>query len=313
MNPRDVKHFMTTLAAALSLVLPTGCFTGVESTPRITADDVKRAQITDSPERQWLAEVTPEPPAKWSAGKKFIITDPKISLILDPEAQTYGLGAGDTLTFSGFREVTAVTGAPAVEVTFATSHGRDASYRINTPLAELTGRDKLEIPFTIELSMVDAASSLISGRKLWITTPDWYGTDDREQTGRKFVPVTITAVTPGNSVHPLKVTFTDDADGSTHRVFMTAGTESRVSRTFDNLFSFTDPRDKYPSISDATWQNIVNGRVELYMTREECRLALGQPADIDKAGTYNGVVERWTYGDGIYLIFEDGVLTRFRR
>lgn len=42
------------------------------------------------------------------------------------------------------------------------------------------------------------------------------------------------------------------------------------------------------------------------MTRDECRLALGAPAT-------TGMVEFWQYSDGIYLLFEENILTRFRR
>ena len=57
---------------------------------------------------------------------------------------------------------------------------------------------------------------------------------------------------------------------------------------------------------------IVNSKVAAGMTRDECRLALGAPNSFRTIPVYNAVVEQWNYDDGMYLIFEDGILTRYR-
>ena len=49
------------------------------------------------------------------------------------------------------------------------------------------------------------------------------------------------------------------------------------------------------------------------MTMEECRLALGSPREVERDATYGALIERWIYENGIYLLFSDGILTRFRR
>jgi hypothetical protein len=84
-------------------------------------------------------------------------------------------------------------------------------------------------------------------------------------------------------------------------------------RSFSNLFSFTDPRRNYPNITDEYWQLITSGTVTTGMTRDECRLALGAPKDVDRQTGYSSVHEMWGYENGIYLIFEDGILVKFRR
>ena len=48
------------------------------------------------------------------------------------------------------------------------------------------------------------------------------------------------------------------------------------------------------------------------MSREECRMALGQAPEILRTPSYGGMREVWSYSDGIFLIFEDGYLTRYR-
>lgn len=192
-----------------------------------------------------------------------------------------------------------------------TDSGTEVAYRINATPAELSGRRQVDIPFTVEMSIVEATSRMLVGQKLWILTPVWYDMDNHTVNGRKFVNVTITEVAPGNIAYPVRLTFTDGT-GQSHRLFMSAGNGNRNARSFANMFSFNDPRRNHPEITDKTWDNIVNGKIELYMTREECRLALGAPDDIDKGANYSSIIERWSYENGIYLIFEDGILVRFR-
>lgn len=83
-------------------------------------------------------------------------------------------------------------------------------------------------------------------------------------------------------------------------------------RGFATLFSFTDPREKYPQISDETWANIIRGRVALGMTRAECRLALGTPDDVIHRNDHNYLYERWNYDNGVYLVFRDDILENYR-
>ncbi len=92
---------------------------------------------------------------------------------------------------------------------------------------------------------------------------------------------------------------------------MSAG-DQKGSRDFASLFYFENPRNRYPNITDETWANIIRGKVALYMTREECRLALGSPATVDRRPGISTMRELWTYENGIYLIFDDGILQSFR-
>ena len=60
------------------------------------------------------------------------------------------------------------------------------------------------------------------------------------------------------------------------------------------------------------WALITQSRVREGMSRDECRLALGQPDRIVRTPTYGGMREHWRYTDGLYLVFDDGYLTSFR-
>ena len=96
-------------------------------------------------------------------------------------------------------------------------------------------------------------------------------------------------------------------------VYMSIGRSRAATRNFDTLFSFTDPRSSYPEIKDEVWELIIRSRVRSNMTRDEVRLALGSPASVERVPTYGGMIERWSYTDGVYLVFEDGFVTRFRQ
>lgn len=306
---RTISVFM--LAMVLTAPLA-GCFTGVESTPRITARDVKREKVTVTPEMKYLTDIAPEPYAGWKPGKRFYVTDDKITLALNPIYNFAGKLGGVMLEYTGSREVPSLTGENVVELVFVTPDGTEVSYRTNTEQEELRARDRVDVPFTIEESVVEATKHQLNGKKLWILTSAWYDMNDDLTSGMKFVPVTVTDVLPGNVAYPVKVTFKDES-GSEHRVFMSVGSDAHASRPFAGLFSFDNPRKKYPAITSEVWENIKRGRVEAGMTRDECRLALGSPADVDRAADYSNVMERWSYENGIYLIFQDGILVRFRR
>ena len=267
------------MAALLS-----SCFTGIESTPRISQGDVKRrdaAQLT--PEQQFLADIMPLPPSQWQTGKRFFVTDDKISIIFMPSDTGCDSLSGSDLVFESFTDVPSVTGNGATMLTFTSpGHEGELHYRVNSPTSDLQHRDRLEVPFAIERSIVDQVDSLMRSRTFYITTPKWFvASDGKDYFGKRHIPVTI-------------------------------GSDRAATRNFNAVFNFNDPRKRYPQITDETWQMIVNSKVAAGMTRDECRLALGAPNSFRTIPVYNAVVEQWNYDDGMYLIFEDGILTRYR-
>ncbi len=298
------------MAALLS-----SCFTGIESTPRISQGDVKRrdaAQLT--PEQQFLADIMPLPPSQWQTGKRFFVTDDKISIIFMPSDTGCDSLSGSDLVFESFTDVPSVTGNGATMLTFTSpGHEGELHYRVNSPTSDLQHRDRLEVPFAIERSVVDQVDSLMRSRTFYITTPKWFvASDGKDYFGKRHIPVTITRITPGTYIYPLRVYFTAGDSGCEYWIPMTIGSDRAATRNFNAVFNFNDPRKRYPQITDETWQMIVNSKVAAGMTRDECRLALGAPNSFRTIPVYNAVVEQWNYDDGMYLIFEDGILTRYR-
>lgn len=289
-----------------------GCFTGIESTPKITADEVKRQQVTVSDEDRFLDSIAPQQLSLWKKGKLFYVTDDKISLALEPGSKSYPK-SGEYIEFQSFHEIQSMTGRPDTELVFLNQNGDDVRYRISASTEELARRRKIEIPFTVETSIVDDARKAMLGNTYYIRTSTWFDDKGDAIRGQKFIPVKITDVIPGNTVYPVKLQFITTAGVSQPAyLYMSAGEQSKGKRDFASLFYFDDPHKRYPQITDETWDNIIHGKVAPYMTREECRLSLGSPASIDRRPGISTMRELWTYENGIYLIFDDGLLQSFR-
>lgn len=298
-------------ALLLCAILCQSCFTGVESTPKITYREVKENNAeTSGPEKEMAATFRAEPFADWKPGKKFYVSSPRVSLVLtpsNPDSPGSDLAEGSLLTYEGQRTVTDFSGKEVVELLFNDGW----VYRTNLDTHEIAHRHRLEIPFTIELSLVEKVASSLRGKELYVLTPQWYTPDGKAVRGLKFVPVKVTDVLPANDFYPLKVLFTDEG-GNPRAVYMTAGEGGRWEpRELPATFSFSDPRLRYPQITDATWQSIRASRPAKGMTKNEATLAMGTPVNIDRGHNHASAYERWSYSDGVYLIFEDGLLVRF--
>lgn len=295
----------------MALPLMTSCFTGVESTPKITLNDVKRENgVQVSPERMLMDSIVPENMPDWKPGKTFLVIDDKARMIFSrPEGGYSNLSKGDVIKYQSRRETTTITGDRGVELYFSDVNGIPSVYRSSND-STFTA-----VPFTIDLELVDNARALLSGRHLWTTTPVWRDTMDNVVTGLKFVEVKVTDVNPGTATYPLRVDFetVDAIPALAGSLMIITNRAGAGSRTFEGQFSLTDPYVKYPLISDEHWDIIKHGRLVGGMTRDECRLSIGSPKDIDRRAGYSDVREVWMYENGIYLIFSDGLLIDYRR
>lgn len=295
------------LAAILPALLLAGCFTGVESTPKITYKEVEKQNAAPTDEQRLAATFVPRPFARWRAGDAFLASDSRAGKAF---AGAPDIPAGTRLTFIGARERVWVLGDSVAELLFVTPAGDSLVNSSTSRLAEILNRPTPpEIPFLIDETFVTDVDKALSGRTLYLRTNLWNNPADGSYTrGRKFIPVTIERVVPGTATHPLRVRFASN-DGSRGELLMSAN--AATSRSFDSLFSFTDPRKRYPEISDSNWALICDSKIATGMTRAEARLALGPTSEIDRGHSHSTAYERWTYPDGRYLIFEDGILTRF--
>ena len=309
---RKVLYFICSIAMLLSLE---GCFTGVESTKAITQKDVERAYSGNAGKTTQAIEIKLDTFPDWNMGKRFFVTDNNIRYIFSPSPQfnadTITL-EGKEISYDGYTIGISIDGRPVVNLHF--KYGTTGlQYNTNRTMDDITRRhsSRLEVPFLVDLDEVERLKDVLRGKSLYIKTSIWYDSNGEMTWGRKYVKVNITDVLPGDKVFPFRIEFNDA--GRTAYVFMSYR-DNYLQRSFDNLFSDTDLRQLYPAISDENWQRIINGQIATYMTKEECRLSIGPPDNLERVPTYNGVREYWYYSNGTYLIFdEEGLLTTFRR
>lgn len=57
-------------------------------------------------------------------------------------------------------------------------------------------------------------------------------------------------------------------------------------------------------------EDVLAGRVSIGMTAEQVKAAIGEPNDVNRAGSILGTSETWIYG-GLYLFFHNNKLTSF--
>lgn len=295
------------MAGALS-----ACFTGVESTPKIDSSDLKKQNVTSTPEQHYLDDVQHEKLGEWTPGKQLLVTDNKLAMLLGPEAGEEKNLKGGTLTYIGCEDVMSITGESVAQLRFRTPDGVTVAYRMDAPMAEVAKRSEVEIPLTIELSVVEAVKKKMAGATYYLLSRDRYDEQNEAKTGKKYVKATVVDVLPGSSFYPVLLVLKDE-DGAIFHLFMSVGRDLKAPRNFASLFSLSNPRTRYPNINDEVWRHIVNGTVKEDMTRDECRLSLGAPDNIDRRAGYSVLREVWSYENGKYLIFEDGLLRSFRQ
>ncbi len=294
---------ITTISVSLH-----SCFTGIESTPRITLKDVKRNNALATKE-SLLADSIQRPDfSQWQPGHRLLVTDDRFSLLL---SGNQSVSQGDTLTYLGFTPAITVTADTATILNFRKQRGEPIDFKLDRSPQKLCSDSILDIPFTIDLAMVDFAKNLLCQRTFYILSPLRVDRKGNAGSSTKFTPITITDVIPGSADYPLIVIFTE-VDGSESGIMMTNGSMRTATRNFDRLFSFTDPRLKYNKINDETWAHIVNGDIVIGMTTEEALLATGTPRDVKKSHDGTSYFERWSFDNGTYIMFTDGLVSSFR-
>lgn len=286
----------------------------MESTPRVTSNDVRQAlSHTDSRTHRPLVDLG-DSVAAWKPGhKRFVVTDNQARLLfkrpLAFDIDTVPL-QNRILTYRGYTVGDALTGSDDVSLLFDDGHNE---YRFATgkPLGALS--PSYRVPLLIDLDLVTAVDSLLRGRMLYVMTPIWYDAETEQMTrGRQYIAVTVSEVRPGNKVLPLRVLFTVNDNRQKAMLWMSDGTMIMPGRDLESLFSESDPRLSHREINDATWTLITRGEVAVGMTKAECRLSRGAPTRIVTMPDQGGLRERWLYEGGSYLYFVDGRLDSFR-
>lgn len=299
-----MRYFYIIIFSLICLNLQ-GCFSEVESTPKISYKHINTEESNQP--KSIISHILNQPFCEWKDGKEFIVTDNKISHILFSKTKADSF-LGSSIYFAKYKTITSITGNKSTELVFLSQDGDSLFYHINTNPIDLKNLDNLEIPFTIQKSLVDEVKKCLVNKRLYIITPNRYDFFDNLITSRKFVPIIIKDVVPGNSIYPIKLIFNDN--GQLYYLYMTVGNQIQATRNFEKLFSITNPHDKYPHISKNHWDKISNNSIVVGMTSEECQLSLGSPSVVTNITDTDIPTKTWEYEDGTILHFENGILIK---
>lgn len=291
------------------------CFTGIESTRKISDKDV--AKVVSPVENSYISIADTAYTRfldLWEPGKKLFVSDNNFNMLLVPDGynpDTLLLG-GTIVEYLGSNESNINGVKNSVILKLKTDDGLILYYDTSRTHSELQSTQfNHKLPFLIDCDLIEEVSNHLVGKQLYVLSSLWVDSLGNSIQGNKYELVTIKSVEPGNKVYSLKIGFALP-DGLVKYIYIALREDAVTSRMFGNLFSETDPHLLYPQISDSNWELIKKGRLAQGMTKDECRLSLGNPVNVRRVPTYNGLHEYWLYDNGVNLIFVDGILERYR-
>lgn len=311
-----LKHIFNRLTptyfvGVITITLLSACFTGIEGTQKIQISKNDEKEFNPTPEDIFIAQIQPSPITLWQHGKKFFVTEDHAAIIFDanPYFQNKKLG-GKTISFSSISTRKALDGKDLLILTFLDDENTHLHYNTTKSPSDTIMSD--QIPMLIDCEMIQNLKTALLGKQLWTKSPIWYDKFNNTIKGKKYVPVNIIDVMPGDKVFPAKIIFTHNQN-DTAAMLMNIGKFGINSRNFGNIFSLTDIRLKYPKIEDNVWELIQNGQIQNGMTKQECSLSIGLPDEITQGHDYSKTLELWQYSDGTFLQFENSILVNFRK
>ena len=304
------------MLSIMAVVVLASCSTGIESTKTIRMSKEDMKLMTKSDEQVLASEIKGTPLSQWETGKPFLAMSDRTLLIFEPSGLSFGQDSesieGKTLRYQGVESRT--TPDLTEECVILFSDG-DRTYRYptgKTTSEAMADIDSSKLPLVSDLALIEQWKDRISGMTLWTKSNLWYDSEGERRSGLRFAEVKVEDVLPASGEFPMKVKIVRP-DGDTALMHMNYTADMADSRNFSALFFLKDPKIRYPQISDSNWSLIQSGKIGLGMTKEECRLSLGNPDDINAGHNTTHTMDIWQYTNGTYLMFTDGLLTRFRQ
>lgn len=169
----------------------------------------------------------------------------------------------------------------------------------------------INIDRLVYIDEIDKARELLIDKKLYFTAIPL-------SRHPRFIPVTIKNVGVSNSTlwGNVKIIYATD-DNKEYEVSLSlSGTNDHPYRNknFYNTFSFDNPKDEYPDISDENWVYIQYMNVKIGMSKKECTLAWGKPEKVNKNISKYESSEQWVYSSNRYLYFDtNGKLSHIQK
>lgn len=286
------------------------CFTGIEGTKKIKLSKQDLSILTPTSEESLITVLKPDTLKNWHLGKNFYVTDSRISILMEQSAAPEIL-PGDTITFLQCEDRINPDGSTSAILVFNKDQNRYYLPLERSREKSLPTLLSTQLPLLIDLDLVEMADNLLKDKRVWLLTGSWLGDTANYIKGKKYQAATIKNVLPGDSRFPLRIKF-ETPSAETYFISMDFGNRANESRSFAKLFSLSDPRKSYPHISDENWEAICNETVRIGMTKDECRLSLGNPSEVNTGHDYSRALELWYYPNGAFLQFSDGILVNFR-
>lgn len=288
------------------------CSTGIENTKTIKYTKSDKKELASSPEESLIGDILPEPLKDWKKGKRFMISDDRAALVFENRSnQPYSKLKGKEVAFEGLVDRISPGGDSKVSIVFSDGKNEYLYPTGKNRSEALDGITSLDIPMLIDLATVDSYRKKLEGIKVWTRSSLRYTKDGEKFAGKRFVPVTIKEIAPGDMLFMIHLVVTDE-NGEESMAYMNPIHRGLESRTFADLFFVADPKIRHSSIRPEIWELICEGKVKSGMTKEECKLALGNPDDVATGHDWNQTIDIWNYKNGMYLQFQDGLLTKFR-
>lgn len=287
------------------------CFTGIEGTRKITLSKEDQKLLEPTEEEKYLHDITGSNIDQWSEGKQFVIADNRATQILKPidKARPVTHIIGDTVRYSHINATKGYDGKLQYNIIF--KHDDDL-YRYDTSMSGFANINDItsdKLPMLIDLDLTKEVYNKIVGKHLYLLSSNWLDATGNRYPGCKYVEAVIENVTPANTAYPLLIKFFVPSENLTGYYLMNYNKDQKGARTFASLFSFNDPKRNYNYITDENWHLICHRKVNVGMTKNECRLALGSPDDSTATRDYSSTIDIWRYTDGTVLFFKDGLLT----
>ena len=300
----------------LLLILPLtigleGCFTGVEGTKTITLSKKDISMVAPTEEELYLSEITGSPLSDWKKGKKFVVADNKVNYLLE-QRLNIPVENGDTLIYSHTDVKVTPDGKNKYVIVFNRGE-QQIRYPVDKK-SDITENSIFsnDLPMLIDLDLVEDIGKKLLHKRFWTRNSFRYGPDSKYIKGKKFVPVEIVGVEAGDAFFPIKIEL-KESDGSNTFLMMNSGSTENETRSFAKLFMLHDPRKDYKGIQEEIWLAIQDSDVRIGMTKEECRLSLGNPSDTKVGRDYSRQYEIWSYPDGSTVRFVDDIVIDFRK
>lgn len=305
----------TIIGIAFSIImLIFSCSTGIESTKKIRMSKEDMKLLTKTDEENLAASISGTPLSKWEYGKQFLATSDRTLYVFEPSGTYTSQESlkGKTLHYAGTENIQ--TADLKEECVLLFSDG-NTTYRYLTGKTEaeaLIDIDSSKIPLMSDITLIENWRDKLTGMTLWTKSNLWYDKDGNRTSGLKFEEITVEDVLPTTGDFPMKVKI-KDTNGKEAYMSMNYTSDLADSRNFSALFFLSDPKNKYPQISAENWNLIKRSKIGIRMTKEECRLSLGNPDELESGHNTSHTMDIWQYANGTYLIFSDGILSRFRQ